>query len=279
MDVLERLNGAVAYIEANLCGEIDVNELSRITYYTPDGFNRFFSYMTQTTLAEYIRKRRLTRAAYDLRDSDVKVIDMAFKYGYASADAFTKAFIKQHGMTPTKARDLAETVRVYPPVSFHILIKGARDMELKIIDSDEIVLKGLSQEFTGPAFDRFEQEHPMWADNHDDVRNKVNTTVPGIWHGIWNKGVYSIAKRQGEADGKELEHIIIPSGKYAVFMSDFGGFAGVVLPKLREQIFDSWIADSVYKQTADYEVEVYYLFSRTEKHKRHYEIWRPVLKK
>ena len=32
MDVLERLNGAVNYIEANLCGEIDLNELSRITY-------------------------------------------------------------------------------------------------------------------------------------------------------------------------------------------------------------------------------------------------------
>jgi AraC family transcriptional regulator len=279
MDVLERLNGAMTYVEANLCGEIDLNELSRITYYTPDGFNRFFSYMTQTTLAEYTRKRRLTKAAYDLRDSAIKVIDVAFKYGYASADAFTKAFVKQHGITPTKARDLSETIRAYPPVSFHILIKGARDMEFKIIDSDEIVLEGLSKEFTGSASDRFEQEHIMWADDHDDVQNKVNKAVPGIWYGIWNKGVYTIAKRQGEAEGKELENIIIPSGKYAVFMSDFGGFAGVVLPKLREQIFDSWLADSAYKQTADYEVEVYHLFPKSEKHKRHYEIWIPVIKK
>jgi AraC family transcriptional regulator len=119
----------------------------------------------------------------------------------------------------------------------------------------------------------------MWAEDHDDVRNKVNTAVPGIWYGIWNKGVYSIAKRQGEAEGKELETTIIPSGKYAVFMSDFGGFAGNVLPKMREQIFDSWLADSGYKQTVDYEVEVYHLFSQSEKHKRHYEIWIPVIKK
>jgi len=279
MDVLERLNGAVDYIEANLCGEIDLNELARITCYTPDGFNRFFSYMTQTTLAEYTRKRRLTKAAYNLRDSDIKVIDVALKYGYESADAFAKAFVKQHGITPTKARDLSETIRAYPPVSFHILIKGAKDMELKIIDSDEITLKGISKEFTGPASDRFEQEHIMWAEDHDDVRNKVSKAVPGIWYGIWNKGVYSIAKRQGEAEGKELENIIIPSGKYAVFMSNSGGFAGVVLPKMREQIFDSWLADSVYKQTEDYEVEVYYLFSTSEKHKRHYEIWIPVINK
>lgn len=279
MDVLERLNGVVTYVEENLCGEIDLNELSRITYHTPDGFNRFFSYMTQTTLAEYARKRRLTKAAYDLRNSDIKVIDVALKYGYESADAFAKAFVKQHGVTPTKARNLSETIRAYPPVSFHILIKGAKDMEFKIIDSDEIVLKGISKEFTGPTSDRFEQEHIMWADDHDDVQNKVNTAVPGIWYGIWNKGVYSIAKKQGEAERKELETIVIPSGKYAVFTSDFGGFAGDVLPKLREQIFDSWLADSSYKQTADYEVEVYHLFPKSEKHKRYYEIWIPVIKK
>jgi AraC family transcriptional regulator len=279
MDVLERLNGAVAYIETNLCGEIDLDELSRITCYTPDGFNRLFSYMTQTTLAEYTRKRRLTKAAYDLRDSDIKVIDVALKYGYESADAFAKAFVKQHRITPTKARDLSETIRAYPPVSFRILIKGAKDMEFKIIESDEIVLEGISKEFTGPASDRFEQEHIMWAEDHDDVRNKVSKAVPGIWYGIWNKGVYSIAKRQGEAEGKELENIIIPSGRYAVFMSDSGGFAGVVLPKMREQIFDSWLADSVYKQTEDYEVEVYHLFSTSEKPKRHYEIWIPVINK
>jgi AraC family transcriptional regulator len=279
MDVLERLNGVVAYIEANLCSEIDLNELARITSYTPDGFSRFFSYMTQTTLAEYIRKRRLTKAAYDLRNSDNKVIDVALKYGYESADSFAKAFVKQHGITPTKARDLSESIRAYPPVSFHILIKGARDMEFKIIDSDEIVLEGLSKDFTGLASDRFEQEHIMWAEHHDDVQNKVSPVVPGTWYGIWNKGIYSIAKKKGEAEGKELENIVIPSGKYAVFMSDFGGFAGVVLPKLREQIFDSWLADSGYEQTIDYEVEVYYLFSQTEKQKRHYEIWIPVMRK
>jgi|WetSurMetagenome_2_1015567.scaffolds.fasta_scaffold24924_2 AraC family transcriptional regulator len=138
MDVLERLNGAVSYVEANLCGEIDLNELSRITCYPPDALNRFFSYMTQTTIAEYTRKRRLTKAAYDLHDSDIKVIDVALKYGDASPDAFAKAFMKQHGITPTKARDLSETIRAYPPVSFHILIKGARDMEQgRLFDSQK----------------------------------------------------------------------------------------------------------------------------------------------
>lgn len=77
-------------------------------------------------------------------------------------------------------------------------------------------------------------------------------------------------------NNSSLTDIIIPSGKYAVFSTDFGGFAGDVLPKLREQIFDCWLPDSGYKQTDDYEVEIYYLNPKTEKYKRHYEICIPI---
>ena len=116
----------------------------------------------------------------------------------------------------------------------------------------------------------------MWSNQHDDVQNQVCKTVEGVWYGIWNKGTYSIAKKADEIDNSSLTGITIPSGKYAVFSTNFGGFAGDVLPKLREQIFDCWLPDSGYKQTDDYEVEVYYLFPKAEKHKRHYEIWLPI---
>ena len=117
----------------------------------------------------------------------------------------------------------------------------------------------------------------MWSNQHDDVQNQVCKTVEGVWYGIWDKGTYSIAKQADEVFEKpSLTDITIPSGKYAVFSTDFGGFAGDVLPKLREQIFDCWLPDSGYKQTSAYEVEVYYLYPKDEKHKRHYEIWVPI---
>ena len=44
VDILKRLNNAIAYIENHLCDEIDMEEVSKITLYTAEGFNRFFSY-------------------------------------------------------------------------------------------------------------------------------------------------------------------------------------------------------------------------------------------
>ena len=278
MDILKRLNDAITYIEAHICDEIDMEELAHITLYSPDGFGRFFSYMTGMTLNEYIRRRRLTLSAYELCQSDIKVIDVALKYGYESADVFARAFIKQHGITPSKARSLIAPLKVYPPVSFYIFVKGAKEMDFKIMQTNEITLRGLSKQFSGIATDRFEQEHIMWARECDDYPGKVSNEIPGVWYGIWDKGKYWVAKAESEVDFDGLETHTIPGGTYAVFTTEYGGFAGDELPKLRELIFDAWFTDSGYEQLYDYEVEVYHLCSQTEKHKRYYEIWVPVQK-
>jgi AraC family transcriptional regulator len=53
---------------------------------------------------DYLRRRRLTLAAQELVRSDRKIIDLAFKYGYDTPESFSKAFQKQHGVTPSEAR-------------------------------------------------------------------------------------------------------------------------------------------------------------------------------
>lgn len=278
VDMLKRLNDAIEYVEDHLCDEIVFDEVSKLALYTPDGFSRFFGYMTSMTLNEYIRRRRLTLAAYELRNTRSKVIDIAIKYNFNSVDAFTKAFVRQHGITPTKARLPENPIKIYPPISFHILIKGAKKMDFRIVETNSIALRGLNKKFTGKAADRFPQEHNMWADHHDDIQNKVCTTIPGIWYGIWDHGTYWIAKPQEDIYDKELGNVIIPSGKYAVFTTDSGGFAGDELPKLRQLIFDSWLTDAGYVQTSDYEIEVYHLYTKSERQKRFYEIWIPIEK-
>ncbi len=104
MNMLKQLNAAITYIEQNLCARLDLDEAARLACVTADSFIRFFSYMTGMTLNEYVRRRRLTLAARDLQHGADRIIDIAVKYGYNSADAFAKAFAKQHGITPAAYR-------------------------------------------------------------------------------------------------------------------------------------------------------------------------------
>lgn len=144
MDMLKNLNAAVRYIDENLCEEIDIERAALTAGITADSFLRFFSYMTGMTLNEYIHRRRLTLAADDIRAGKDRVVDIAVKYGYDSADAFSRAFAKQHGITPSAYRKNGGELQIYPPASLHIIIKGARKMAFKIIELPETKLFGIS---------------------------------------------------------------------------------------------------------------------------------------
>lgn len=111
MDMLRHLNDAMVYIEANLDGEIDTERIALLACVSGDSFARFFSYMTGMTLTEYIRRRRLSLAAEALR-SGARVIDAAVQFGWNSADAFAKAFVRQHGISPAQARDVHAPLRL-----------------------------------------------------------------------------------------------------------------------------------------------------------------------
>lgn len=280
MDILSRLNEAIVYIENHLCGEIDMNEIAKIACESADGFQRIFKTLTSMTVKEYIRKRRLSLAVSDIQNGDEKIIDIALKYGYESADSFRRAFESQHKITPTAARNASALTSVYPPLSFHIKIKGAEKMNFKIVESDEIEVYGVSRIFGGQASERFEQEHIMWTEDCDCVSSKICEGYDGTWYGIWNGGTYMIAREEENVQGTNLEKHTIPAGTYAVFITECGGYAGDELPKLHDLIFSSWLPSSPYRQKDDYELEVYHLWTdRSERRKkRYYEIRIPVEK-
>lgn len=97
MDSLRSMNNALEYIEEHLTEEIDYSEVSKIAYCSEYHFKRMFSFLAGISLSEYIRRRRLTLAALDLKDRDLRIIDVAVKYGYNSADSFSRAFHSLHG--------------------------------------------------------------------------------------------------------------------------------------------------------------------------------------
>lgn len=278
MDIVEQLNKAISYIESALCEEIQLDTVAQIACVTKDSFLRFFSYMTGMTLNEYIRRRRLTLAAHELQGSRCKVIDIAVKYGWDSADAFTKAFIRQHGITPTQARDPGQPLTVYPPASFYIMAKGAKKMDFRIVETREKRVLGISRKIGGTASERFEAEHIMWADDCDHIPAKICDGYDGVWYGIWSKGSYVIARDEENVTGAKLEAHFIPAGKYAVFTTQRGGYAGEALPELHDLIHYSWLPSSGYRQVNDLEVEVFHLWTDRAKRreKRYYEIWIPV---
>lgn len=278
MDVLRELNEVSMYIEEHIIDDIDINKLAEITKQSSDSFSRLFSYMVGMTANEYIRRRKLSLAVNDLQNSDMKIIDIAMKYGWNSSDAFAKAFVNQHGTTPTNARSKIGSVKIYPPVSFEINIRGAKEMDFKIINIKGFEVFGLSKQFGCQAGDRFKQENIMWSVDAEHYPEKICNGYDGIWYGVWDNGNYSIVRNEADVEYNNLQRITIPSGKYAVFTTEKGGYAGTELPRLHDLIFNSWLPNSNYKIKKEYIVEVYHLATDRVEHRknRYYEMWIPI---
>ena len=118
LNTLERLNLVIDYIEESIAEEIDYEKAADIACCPKNQFQRFFSFLTDITLSEYIRRRRLTLSAFELQQNRLKVIDIAQKYGYDSHASFTRAFKDYHGISPTQARSKKAVFNIYPRLTF-----------------------------------------------------------------------------------------------------------------------------------------------------------------
>lgn len=118
MDWQKGMNDAIDYIEKNLTGNVSVRIAAGFVGCSTWEFQRIFSFLTHVPLSEYIRQRKLTLAAQEIKENNVKIIDIALKYGYESPTAFSRAFNKLFGITPSSVRNMENNLKTYPRVTF-----------------------------------------------------------------------------------------------------------------------------------------------------------------
>lgn len=132
MDWVNAIEKAIQYIENHLVEDITVKDVAKYVHISEYYFQKGFAMLCGFTISEYIRKRRLSLAGNEIAGSDIKIIDIAIKYGYDSPDSFTKAFTRFHGVTPTVARKKHTTLKSFAPLKLTIALEGGYLMDYKI---------------------------------------------------------------------------------------------------------------------------------------------------
>ena len=128
MDWAQRMNEVVDYAEEHLSETPDAEAISRIAACSYGLFQQIFAQAAGCSFAEYLRRRRLTLAAWDLQNTGLRVLDIALKYGYESPDAFRVAFRRMHGISPSEARKPGATLAFHCKLRFELKIRGVEAM-------------------------------------------------------------------------------------------------------------------------------------------------------
>jgi AraC family transcriptional regulator len=170
MGSLASLNSALQYIEDNLTEDIDLKEAARLAHCSEYHFTRMFSFLAGIPLSEYIRRRRLTLAAFELQTKDLRILDVAVKYGYSSADAFSRAFQGLHGILPSAVKFHTTSLQAYPRMTFQLTVQGATAMNYRIVEKESFHIIGIKKRV------------PIQF-------NGVNTEIAAMWKSLSSKDI------------------------------------------------------------------------------------------
>lgn len=105
MHAWETIQKTLNHIEKHIGEEMQIEELAEIAGLSLFYYQRLFTRLVKTSVRDYIKLRRLARAAAPLLDKKNLIIDIAIEYGFGSHETFTRAFKETYGITPSQYRD------------------------------------------------------------------------------------------------------------------------------------------------------------------------------
>lgn len=232
---MKEWNRAIELIEQDLTAPVHVADLSRTALTSEYHFRRMFASLAGIPLSEYVRRRRLTVATGEILAGHT-VLDVAVRYGYGSAEAFTRAFKAMHGLTPSEARRPGAPLHSQPRLRFHLRIEGNADMKHRIVNKGPFRLIGfktripLVHEGPNPAIDRFQGDlDPAatrrlieYADTEPSGALAVTDNI-GERRSEGSELDYWHAVASTRTPPAEFESLDIPAGAWVVFETE-GGF-------------------------------------------------------
>ncbi|QED46931.1 AraC family transcriptional regulator [Cytobacillus dafuensis] len=281
---VESIQRAIDYMEDHLLEEISIESIASEANASAFHFQRTFTILTDMSIGEYMRRRRLTLAAQELSRTNCKIIDLAYKYGYDTPEAFTKAFRRQHGVTPSDARKYMGKLKFYERLIIQVILKGAEPMKYNVLERESFQVVGIKKEFSLVNNENFIGIPKMWDQvNSDGTCDKLARITNGQIKGVL--GVCAVGTNPGKAidywvaaeyNGEVPEGfstLEIPAAKWVVF--EVNGPMPDAMQNKWKQIFSEWFPTSGYKHAGIPELEVY---SDDDVNKDDYysEIWIPV---
>lgn len=246
------LNELIQYIESNLTEKIDYKKLSRITGVSEYSLQRIFVFMTEMSLSEYIRKRRLSKAFEELKNTDIKIIDLATKYQYESSISFSRAFKNTFGITPSECRNGESSYKQYPIIKFSSdnLCKEL-DYEIKNIDELKIYcIKIQAIDYEDYLFHIRQLYREIERNGLHDKFNKVGMYGISIYK---NNTYFYYVGSKNKYDG--TEDFTIPKGKYAIF--SIGSREQKDIVKTEKNIYTQWLQSTNYDIDNNFNFELY----------------------
>ena len=295
MEWLTGVRTAIKYIEDNLTRDISAQDVADQVHISPFFLQRGFLIMTGYGIGEYIRSRRLYEAAKELRETDDKVIDIAFRYCYETPESFSKAFHRFHGVTPMQVRNGAR-FKSFLPIKIKLTVHGGDQMDYKITPMFPFRLIGFQKIFDMET--AYSEIPKFWDELCEKYANNVyagNEPANAYEKALMDNCIGEFAVCIDDLGGNSFRYLVagrysggevpdgmvlyeFPRGDWAIF--NCVGQNPETLQGVNTRIFSEWLpGNPEYEISGNVTVEWYDTTGDPKAPDYHSQIWIPVKRK
>jgi len=279
VNIIKSFNNTIDYLETVLDDGIDEKKVNMLSGYSYSMFSRLFSILTETTLSEYLRSRRLTEAAIILRDTDKKIIDIAFKFGYESSDSFGTTFKNFHGFTPSEVRN-GKPFKLVSRVQLALSVKGGRSMNITIQKKKAFIVAGVNEQninssLCSSVWDKLYEKY-----SHDELASLGRGQTVGVCYDVESPGTINyiagyIITDVDRAKNMGLYVLEVNEAEYAIV--ELNGEVPDCIHKGWKYVMEVFFPEHGYIHSGSPDFEYYYkgdMYSKDYK----MELWIPITK-
>ena len=296
MEWIAAMQQAITYMEGHLLEEINYEDVAKHVHTSSYEFHRAFSFLTGMTVGAYIRSRRLSLAGTEILETDAKITDIAFKYGYETPESFTKAFTRFHGVAPKTAREETVKLVLFNPLTIKLTVEGGKSMDYRIMQTKEQKFLAVAKSFSNEIIND-EENHEVsdfWGECNEKnligpicgLRPEGKRDLYGLCtpakegEDTFDYGIGVLVDDETAAfDLAEMEkagyHIWdVKPGTYVVF--DCIGEDGDCITQAWSKFYKEFLPQMGYESAEETDYEIYYEKGRSG---LFCELWIPIKKK
>lgn len=237
MSYYVNLQKAIDYIEEHMVEKPGIDRIARVAGYSVPHFYRVFSAIVGCSVSEYLRRRRLSRAAYDVATTKRSITGIAFEHGFESHEVFTRTFKSVYGAAPSVFRKEGIEPDLFEKPNLLTIEKERRMITMKpnIVCKEEKHFLGIARRMNQSE----NVKNNLIGKVQEEFRGMIgqieNRVDAGVFYAIYDYNPEDIQKDDDEinytywfcVEVDSCEEIpegmavkTVPQGKYAVFIFD-----------------------------------------------------------